>query len=380
MPFANALSVHPLATHAVGEAVGQLLETIGDEPDLVVLFAGAAHTGALEDIVDAVRGLLRPRLLIGCTAATVVGGDREVEDAGGLSLWAANGVDARAHRLHAHRTADGVAISGFPRAGDLPANARVILLLADPYSFPVEQLLDGLRDQVGVELPVVGGMTSAGRGPGGNRLVIDGDVFSAGAVAVPLAGPRVSAVVSQGCRPIGEPMIVTRGEGSLVHELAGQPALQRVQDVLRHLSPDDIELARQGLHLGCVVDESKATFGRGDFVIRNVLGADAAAGAVAIGDHVDVGATVQLQLRDATTADEDLRELMSGRRASGALLFTCNGRGTSLFGAPDHDASVVTDALGGAPLAGMSCAGEIGPVGGRSFVHAFTASVALFHD
>ena len=360
MPFAAALSEHPLATHAVGEVVGEVLERIGPSPDLAVLFAGTAHTGALEDIAAAVQALLEPGVLVGCTAATIVGGGREVEDAGGLSLWAARGIDARAIR--------------FPGTVSIPAGTCALLVLADPYTFPIDDLLA----KVGT-IPVVGGMASAGRGPGGNRLVLDGEVFVDGAVAVALDG-EMGAVVSQGCRPVGEPLIITRGEGSLVHELAGRPALERVQDVLASLSPAELEAARAGLHVGRVVDESKATFGPGDFLIRTVLGADRDRGAVAIGDDVTVGATIQFQVRDASTADEELRHLMAGRHADGALVFTCNGRGTTLFGEPDHDASVVTDALGGAPVAGMSCAGELGPVGGRSFLHGFTASVALFHE
>lgn len=362
MPFAAALSEHPLATHAVGETVGQLLESIGADPDLVILFAGAAHTGAIEDIVSAVREVLRPKVLVGCTAGTVLGGQREVEDAGGLSLWAAKGMGATARRLTE------------PRMHDLPAGTRAVLVLADPYSFPIDDLLAGTR------LPVIGGLASAARGPGGNRLVLDGAVHTDGAVTVALHGLVIEMVVSQGCRPIGEPLIVTKGEGRLVHELAGQPALTRVQGVIAGLSHDDVELARRGLYIGRVVDESKATFGRGDFLIRSVLGADVATGAVAIGDDVEVGATLQLQVRDAHAADEDLRYLMYGREGSAALVFTCNGRGTHLFGEPDHDATVITDALDGAPLAGMSCAGEIGPVGGRSFLHGFTASIALFKD
>ena len=379
MPYAAALSAHPVPSQAVGEVVGQLLDSVGVEPDLLVLFASVSHTGAMEDIVRAVEELLRPRVFVGCTASTVVGGDRELEDSPALSLWAARGVLASAHRLDAQPRDGGIAISGFPHASDLLDEAKAILVLADPFTFPVEHLLTGLREQSGVSLPVIGGMASAGRAPGGNRLVVDGAVLSSGAVAVLLGGAGVEAVVSQGCRPIGEPMTVTRGEGNLVHELAGQPALDRVQAVLRSLTPDEIELARNGLHLGRVVDESKVTYERGDFIVRNVLGADPRVGAVAVGDDVQVGSTVQLQVRDAATADEDLRALLRGRSASGALVFTCNGRGTHLFGAPDHDASVITDALG-APLAGMSCAGEIGPVGNRSFVHGFTASIALFRD
>jgi small ligand-binding sensory domain FIST len=184
--------------------------------------------------------------------------------------------------------------------------------------------------------------------------------------------------VSQGCRPIGDPMIVTAGEGRIARELAGRPALERVQDVLRSLPPEDLLLAQRGLHVGRVVDESKARFERGDFLVRTVLGADSSNGAVAFGDEIEVGATVQLHVRDATSADEDLRQLMAGQEADGALVFTCNGRGTHLFGVPDHDAIVVNDALGSVPIAGMSCAGEVGPVGGRSYMHGFTASIALF--
>lgn len=380
MPFAAALSEHPLATHAVGEVVGEVLEQLGEAPDLAVLFVGAAHTGAIEDIASAVRMLLQPTVLVGCTAGTVVGIEREVEDHAAISLWAGRLPTVEAHRLVAVRTGDGAAITGFPAAGELPPDAAAVLVLSDPFSFPAEELLTGLREQVGVHLPVVGGLASAARGPGGNRLLLDGHVLSDGAVAVILGGVDVTTVVSQGCRPIGDPMVVTSAEGSLIKELAGRNALERVQDVLRALPPDDITLAQQGLHLGRVIDERKAYFERGDFLVRNVLGADPGSGAVAVDDEVEVGATVQLQIRDALSAGEDLRHLLFARDADGALLFTCNGRGTTLFGEEDHDARVVSEALDRTPLAGMSCAGELGPVGGRSFLHSFTASVLLLND
>lgn len=374
MPFADALSEHPLATHAVGEVVGEILDRLGPAPDLAILFAGAAHTGAMDDIVRAVNELLEPGLLVGCTASTVVGRSREVEGGSGLSLWAASGIGAEGYLLRAEHGA----IRGFPAADELHDDTRALLVLADPFTFPIDELLAGLVDQAGIHLPVFGGLASAARGPGGNRIVRDHDVRSDGAVLVVLRDVEVETVVSQGCRPIGDPMIVTAGEGRVARELAGRPALERVQEVLRALPPDDLVLARRGLHVGRVVDESKARFDRGDFLIRDVLGADRSNGAVAFGDDVEVGATVQLQVRDARSADDDLRALLSGRSAEGALVFTCNGRGTHLFDVPDHDATVVNDALGSVPIAGMSCAGEIGPVGGRSFLHGFTASIALF--
>jgi small ligand-binding sensory domain FIST len=189
-------------------------------------------------------------------------------------------------------------------------------------------------------------------------------------------------VVSQGCRPFGHPLVVTRAEGNVIFELAGRPALERlVAQAHESLSEEEVRLLESGgLHLGRVIDEHREQFGRGDFLVRNVVGADRGSGAIAVGDVVPVGTTVQFHLRDAQTADEDLRALLHGRHADAALLFTCNGRGTRLFEAPDHDVATLTDELGRVPVAGFFAAGELGPVGQRNFVHGFTASIALLRD
>ncbi len=187
-------------------------------------------------------------------------------------------------------------------------------------------------------------------------------------------------MVSQGCRPIGRPLVVTRSDGNMIQELAGRPAYEQLAKLVTGLTTNDRMLASKGLHIGRVIDEHQSVFGRGDFLIRGVLGVDPATGSVAVGDVIPVGSTTQFQVRDAESADEDLRQLMEGQAADGALLFTCNGRGRHLFSVPNHDAALVSQMLDGAPLGGMFCAGEIGPVGGRSFVHGFTASLALFHD
>jgi small ligand-binding sensory domain FIST len=187
-------------------------------------------------------------------------------------------------------------------------------------------------------------------------------------------------VVSQGCRPVGSPMIVTRSEGNQLLELAGQSALARLEQVARQVGPDERSLLAGGVHLGVVADEHRVAFERGDFLVRGVLGADRERGALVVGAQVEVGTTVQFHVRDAASADEDLRALLAGRRADGALVFTCNGRGRNLFGTPHHDATLVADVTSDRAVAGMFCAGEIGPVGRRSFLHGFTASVLLFED
>jgi small ligand-binding sensory domain FIST len=374
--YAAGLSEHPLPTHAAGEVIGHVLEEVGPAPDLAVVFVTAAHAGALEDIAAAVRSLLQPATLLGVTAVSVVGPDREVEEQPAISLWAGRlGGIPTPVRLEAAMSPDGVAFTGLPE--EAADGERTLLLLADPFRLPVDALVASLAE-THPRLRVVGGVASAARGPGGNRLVIDGHTVSDGAVGALLpASAPVSTVVSQGCRPIGDPLIVTKSEGQVIYELAGQPALERLLALVEALSPEDRALAQQGLHVGRVIDERKERFERGDFLVRNVLGADRSVGAIAVGDDIPVGSTVQFHVRDAESADEDLRALLAGRSGSGALVFTCNGRGQHLFGFPDHDAEVITSAVGPA-VAGMFCAGELGPVGDRSFLHGFTASILVF--
>jgi small ligand-binding sensory domain FIST len=307
----------------------------------------------------------------------VAGGGVEVEDAPGLSVLAASfgagQIDAIA--LETRETDDGYEIVGWP---DWVPARGTMLMLADPYSFPIGDFLSVCNARI-PGVTVMGGMASAGTRAGANRLALDDRIVDRGAVAVMCSEDvPVRAVVSQGCRPIGTPLTVTSADRNLVHELAGQPAMARLQEIVEGATEADRDLMRNGLHLGVVVDEHKLDFARGDFLVRNLLGADRNSGSIAVGDRVEVGTTVQFQVRDADAADEDLRALLSGVGAEAALLFTCNGRGRHMFSEPSHDAGVVEEIVGPMPLAGAFCAGEIGPIGGRNFLHSFTASVAVF--
>jgi len=384
--FAAALSEHPVTAHATGEVIGQVLERTDGAvaPDLALLFVTAPHAGALEDAAAAVKATLDPAVLVGCGAESVLGAGREVERTAAVALWTGSGFQAEAIRLAPNGS--GVAAErGSSVAGGGP-DPEGLLLLADPFSFDAESFFLGLQSER-QGLAVVGGMASAAQGPGGNRLVVAErgkpgvQVTDRGAVGAWIGrGAGMRSVVSQGCRPVGRPWAVTRAEGNILYELGGRPALERLMEMARRdLDEREVALVNAGgLHIGRVVDEHRETFEAGDFLVRNVLGADQSAGAIAVNDLYEVGATVQFHLRDASSADQDLRSLMAGRRARGALVFTCNGRGTRLFRTAHHDASVVTDALDGAPVAGLFAAGEFGPVGGRNFLHGFTASVALF--
>lgn len=372
MLVASALSEHPLAAHAVGEVAGTILETMQGQPiDLLAVFVDSAHTGAVEDVSTALVELLQPGVMIGTTACGVIDRTTEIEDRHALAVWAINGIAARPIRVDQNATMPN---SGWPGSDGCHA-----VLLADPYSCPVLDLLAAAEAQApGIQIH--GGLASGARGPGGNRLLLDGNVFADGAVGVILdSDTNVSSVVSQGCRPIGDPLTVTAVSGNVITELASQPPMNVLKRLAAEATESDRALLAGGLHVGVVIDEQLHEFGRGDFLIRSVIGADPESGAIAIGAEVEVGTTLQFQVRDASTASDDLLSMLSGQSATAALTFTCNGRGEHLFGRPGHDAELIHEVTGSRATSGMFCAGELGPIGIRNHLHGFTASTLLFH-
>ncbi len=364
-------------------AVGEL------PPSLAVLFASPHFLHHAQEVLDAVHAETGPVPLIGCVAESVVGGSREVEGEPAVSLWLAAGLgDVETFSMEFVRTTAGGLYSGWrfdrDRDRDRPEPSALHLMICDPFTFPADALLDHLNTGAPGTL-VMGGMASGGLPAGESRLFLDDRVVTEGAVGVRLGGVEVHPLVSQGCRPIGAPFTITRAEDNVILELGGRPPLERLQELAASLPDRGRELLGRGVHVGKGIDEYRAELRRGDFLIRGVVGADPQTGAMAVGDQVEAGQTVQFHVRDADSADEDLRETLERelealgeRRAAGALLFTCNGRGSRLFPGPDHDASLIAKTLGEIPVAGFFCAGELGPVGGKNFLHGFTASIALF--
>jgi small ligand-binding sensory domain FIST len=370
------MSQHPLATHAVGEVVGEVLDRLGGRPDAAVVFVTGPFAGAMEDIAAAIRTILEPTSLIGATAASVLGADREVEGLAAISLLA-----MRFGPVLRYADAPVTEVVRLERATPVAAPpGATLVLLADPFSFPLDDFARTLPPR-SPGLTVVGGLASAASGPGGNRLVADGAVHADGAVGLLLPpGVGVTPVVSQGCRPVGDPLVVTRASGTLIEEIAGQPALDRLLAQADEATPQDRGRMAKGLHVGIAVDERKVDLEPGDFLVRSVLGADKARRAVAVEDEVEVGSIVQFQVRDATSADADLRDLLADASGDAALVFAGTGRGTALFEQPHHDAAVIHQHLDGGAVAGMFSAGEIGPIGDRHFVHRTSTCVLLFDD
>jgi small ligand-binding sensory domain FIST len=382
MKAGGALALTADAREAARLAVEQAQASLGDQsPSFAVLFASAHFLDSAAALVAAVAEQTGPLPLIGCVAEAVAAGAREVESGPAVSLWlAADLGPVETFAMEYTRTVSGGAYGGY-QFGSGPG---VHLMICDPFTFPARDLLVHLNQHVPGAV-VMGGMASGGLALRQTRLFLDGRVLGRGAVGAHLPGAEVHPLVAQGCRPVGNPYTVTGADGNLIVELGGRPPLARLQELATALSGRERELLAQGVHLGLVIDEYQAEPRQGDFLIRGVVGADPESGAIAVGDEVEAGQTVQFHIRDARSADEDLRRILEreiatlgGRRAAGALLFTCNGRGSRLFSEPDHDAGLVTEMLGEIPVAGFFCAGELGPVGGQNFLHTFTASIALF--
>jgi small ligand-binding sensory domain FIST len=385
MKVGAALSTNPEARSAAAEATLEAASSLGERPpSLAVVFASAHFAPQAKEVVDAVHEAAAPQALAGCVAEAVVGTGKEVEAQPAVSVWLAS-LEAEVRTFHCRftKTNGDAAFSGWPR---VPAPAY--LLIVDPFSFPTDLLLNSMNERAPGGPFIAGGVAGGGTGPGETRLFMDREVLDSGAVGVALsANLEVVALVSQGCRPIGPALTVTRAEGNVIFELGGKPPVQRIQELYASLPEHDRVLMTQGLLIGRVIDEYKTDFEPGDFLVRGVVGADPDSGAIAAGEAVAVGETIQFHVRDEISADEDLRttlkvarDKVGDRTVTGGLLFTCNGRGSRMFSTPNHDAALIASELGDPPIAGFFCAGELGPVGSKNFLHGFTASIALFAE
>ena len=381
--FGDGLAVGPDLPAAAQAAVTQALAPLqGQRPDLLCVFVCGGDPATVHLAGIHAWKLAKARTTLGCSAGGVLGAGRGVENESAVSVFAAYLPGVRCTPLHLElvRTPEGAAVIGMPERREDDA---VAVLLADPFTFPVADFVHRSHDDLG-GLPLIGGMASGPHGGGSTRLFLDGHGMPAGAVGVVLGGPvSVHPVVSQGCRPFGPPMIVTKAEGNVLWELAGTPALAKLEQIVAGLPARQRPAAVRGLQVGVAMNEYAEEHERGDFLIRGVVGADHQQGAIVIADVVEVGQTVRFQMRDASAADEDLAQLFRQFRSQagpvgGALLFSCNGRGRAMFPSADHDVLAVRAGLDTPSVAGFFAAGEIGPVAGRNHLHGFTASILVF--
>lgn len=372
----------PGAAQRLVDEAGAALD--GARADAAVLLASGHYLEQIAKLALELYEALEPRALVGATGEALIAGGDELEGEPALALWAASLPGARVQSFHmAHddleRLDSPLAIHEHVALG--PETQPTFVLLGDPYSInPLDVLARLERAYPG--RPAVGGMASAADRPRRNAIIFDGQALRQGLCGMALCGGvTLDTIVSQGCRPIGRHLVITKAERNVIYSLGGRSPLAVVREIYQECSERDRDLARQrGLLIGCAINEYQPSFGRGDFLIRNPIRFDSDNGALEVADFVRTGQTVQFHVRDGESAAEDLATLLERNRpsgAAGALLFSCNGRGTRLFPEPHHDAQAVRRACGELPLAGFFCAGEIGPIGNRNFLHGHTASIGF---
>ncbi|HXH22742.1 MAG TPA: FIST N-terminal domain-containing protein [Dehalococcoidia bacterium] len=368
------------------EALDQAVAAVSPvAPDLTLLFAAWDYAEEFPDLAREAKARLGGTV-IGCSGQGIIGPRREVEDQPALSLacFQLPGASLSAVRITNGDVQRRASRESWEEALETGAeDMNGIIVFAEPY-FDCEPFLIAMSGFF-PGLPILGGIASGDSRTARAAVFLDGEAYLEGAVAVVLRGDyTLRTVVSQGAAPIGEPWTITGATENIIETIGMRPAYQVLVETLMGLEPGQQLRAQQNLLVGLAVDEYKDEFRRGDFLIRNLVGADRERGLLAINAYPRTGQTLQFQMRDAAAADEDLRELLQRFKseagegtAVGGLLCSCNGRGAGLFGAPDHDALAVADMLGDVPVAGFFCNGEIGPIGQRTFLHGFTASLGL---
>jgi small ligand-binding sensory domain FIST len=379
----SRLVLHRFDEARVRAVAEEMRAELGAAPSLALAFVTPGYADHLAEFQEIVAVHGHAAVFCGCTGSGLIGTAREAEMTEGFSLLFLHLPAAKVRAVPLAQaeveTSDGDTFWR-DKAGPAP---DAWLTFANPFRFDADTWLREWNSAFR-GAPVLGGLASGARGE--EDVTVFGPTIgeTSDALAIALDGVRVETVVSQGCRPIGEPLPVTRADEHLLFELGSRPAYQVLEQAFNTLADADKQRARGNLFAGLAVDEYKEQFARGDFLVRNILGADPATGAVVVGAHPRTGQTLQYQLRDAASADEELKSLLAPLAARNdkpvaSLLFCCNGRGKHLFSSPDHDAKIVADALGAAPSAGFFCNGEIGPVGGSNFLHGYTASIGLIY-
>ncbi len=339
-------------------------------------------------VLEILRVHARIPLLAGCSSQGLIVGEQELEENPGLilGLYSLPGAQLTGFHFDQEHVEEANDPGYWHRESGVEKDrTNGWLAFIDPFHLDSERWLRSWNEAY-APLPVLGGLASGEFNDQLTQVYLNGDVFEEGGVAVSFGGDvRLTALTSQGCTPIGETWTLTKVEQNIIHEIGNRPAYEVLAETFSQLSPEDQKTARGNLFIGLVVNEYLDEFHRGDFLIRNLLGADARSGSIAVGALPRLGQTIQFQRRSAAAATEDMNELLARTRKAlgdatvyGGCLCSCNGRGRGLFGRPNHDAEMIQRGLGPLGLAGFFCNGEIGPVGEKNFLHGFTASLALF--
>jgi small ligand-binding sensory domain FIST len=397
MQWANALSTRPSLEAAVTDVVERAVSSLTAPADLGLVFISSAFASEYSRLLPLLSEKLSVPILIGCSGGGVIGTtsegqtqELEAEAALSLTLAYLPGVNLQVFHVMSEELPD---LDSSPDAwvdliGVPQSPTPQFILLCSSFSSGINDLLQGL-DFAYPGSVTVGGQASAG-GMSGRTALFCHDaggemhqgLYREGTLGLALSGNIVlETIVAQGCRPIGEPLQVTKSERNIILELDEQVPLVVLRDVIANLSEKERMLAQHSLFVGMAMDGFKPALQQGDFLIRGILGVDPTAGAIAIGDRVRPGQRLQFHLRDAEASAEDLELLLQQYQnqrdaepaAIAALMFSCVGRGEGLYGQPNFDSELFSRYIKDIPVGGFFCGGEIGPIGGNTFIHGYTS-------
>ena len=391
MKWASHLSTQNNIEACVDESVEAILSQMdGKSVDLTIIFVSPQFKDKYEDIPKLIRDRISSKHFLGCSGGGIIGGGKEAEQQAAFSMTCANLPDVEIQEIHTDtmKLPDQDTAPSVWREWlgvDVEKNPSFIFL-ADPFSFQGEEFLAGV-DFAYPNSSKVGGLASGAQAQGGNALYLNDKIHNNGLIGLALSGNiGMDTIVAQGCRPIGEPVKVSKCDGTLLTGMDGQPPLELLQSVYEGLDENDKSLVQTSLFLGIEMDPLKDNPQQGDFLIRNIMGVEREIGGIHVGTLLRQGQLVQFHLRDKAMSAEDLKLMLTRYKAnknfkntSGALLFSCLGRGQYLYGKPNHDADMFRDHIGDIPLGGFFCNGEIGPVGKTTFLHGYTSSFGIFH-
>jgi small ligand-binding sensory domain FIST len=392
MRWASAVDTDTSLISAVERAAAKIFMGLGNQdPDLLTVFVSSHHAAHFDVLAELLRREFENSYLFGCGAIAVIGNSKEIEDRPALSLSGAllPGVRLKGVHLDAAQLPSQYAeASVWEDALHLTASQQPsFLILTDPLSFETEPLLTGL-DRGFPNAIKVGGLASGAKQVGAAALYLDQQVYHSGAVILALTGNvQIDAVVAQGCRPIGDPMFITSSHENLIREIDGHAPREALAALFELLPAGDRDLFSQSLFLGVAMRRDASEYVAGDFLIRSILGMDPQSGALWVNSKVPPNSVVQFHLRDASTSAHDLERALVQYRASksavapsGALLFSCLGRGVGLYGQADHDSNAFRRLAADIPVGGFFGNGEIGPVHNSTYLHGYTSAFAVFSE
>ena len=387
MTAASQLIEGPFRAETVRECAERLRSQVGGRASVAFAFVTEDYLQDLEEFSDLVRLHGHVPRLFGCTAAGLVGSGTETEGTSGASLLFLNLPDGQAHLIELE-SQDGegqTSVAAWHRRAQVPTDAiRAWILLANPLAIKIEPWLRSWN-LAWPGITSIGGLASSRLGTQGIEVFADGRITPGGGLAVALTGSfRVRSAVSQGCHPIGEPLTITRAQEHVVLQVGGLTPFDALNEIITAMSEEERERAKGNIFAGLAISEYRDEWTTGDFLVRNIVAADPHSGALVVGAWPRVGQTLQYQMRDKVTAENDYRRVLEVLQPYGtpqaSLMFTCTGRGRRFFGENGHDTRMLAQILGSHPCAGFFCNGEIGPVGGEIHAHGYSTTLALFYN